>query len=168
MQKDTYPDKETAAKNHIAELSTLPTMSSVVYTDGSKDGPSLGWAAVRRHPRGTVNERTTLGHLKNTEVFVAEVIAIHRAVKMAVRGRPAIARVYSDNQAAPAACKYRATPSSQKEALEVQAIINHPKWKDKITLAWSPGHSGIPGNEDGEGGRQDSVAGPRTKTGSQR
>lgn len=68
-----------------------------------------------------------LGPVSKAEVFDAEVVAIHKAVKRLARGRPAPARVYSDNLAAVEAYKYRAAPSLQREALEVQPLLSQPQ-----------------------------------------
>jgi len=42
------------------------------------------------------------------------------------------------------------TPSSQKEALEVQAVLAKPQWRDQIEIYWCPGYMGIRGNEEAD------------------
>jgi len=141
------PSKEIQAETHRQQLATLPSGVRVIYTDGSKQGANLGWALVERHPRALIPATTKSGHLKEAEVFDAEVKAIHAAVKKAIRGSPVPTRVYSDSQAAVDACTRQATTSSQKEALEVQRIL---RAKRDITLDWCPGHQGIRGNEEAD------------------
>lgn len=144
------PDKDTAQRAHLAELRSLPTSTRLVYTDGSRVGDRLGWSWVERHPRAAAPARVEAGPVSKAEVFDAEVVAIHRAVKRLARGRPAPARVYSDTLAAVEACKCRAAASSQREALEVQSVLSHPQWKCVVQVSWCPGHTGIPGNEEAD------------------
>lgn len=124
--REALPDKEAAKQLHLRELENLPTSVRLVYTDGSKNGDRLGWSWVER---ALVPARVEAGPLRKAEVFDAEVVAIHKAVKRLARGRLAPARVYSDNLAAVEACKFKAAPSSQREALEVREVLSRPRWR---------------------------------------
>ncbi|KAK3385214.1 hypothetical protein B0H63DRAFT_449288 [Podospora didyma] len=73
---------------------------------------------VERPPWGNALVAVETGHLREAEVYDAEVKAIHAAVKRAARRRPSPTRIYSDNQTAVDSRKYNAAPSSQAEALE--------------------------------------------------
>lgn len=164
LRTDYYKDRETEARLHVKEVESLPASVRVVYTDGSKNGESLGWATVQWFRKKPLEVKSR--SVREAEVFDVEVQAIHYAVKQATkRGRPAETRVYSDNQAALAACKYRATPSSQREALEVQKVLRSDAWKDKLVLKWCPGHSGVPGNEEADTRAKEAVkANPEPET----
>lgn len=94
-------------------------------------------------PGRTEPVKSERGSLGRAEVFDTEVVAIHRAVRRAARGRPTRTRVFSDNLAAVESCKHRVAPSSQAGVLEVQEILRK---RDKIRLRWCPGHQGIAGN----------------------
>lgn len=75
---------------------------------------------MRRHPRGQNPITVEKGPLRKAKVFDTKVVAINKAVVALARKGNAQAVVFSDNIAAVEACKYRAAPSSQAEALEVQ------------------------------------------------
>ena len=77
-------NRETVTAEHEATVKSTPTPTRLVYTNGSKQGERTGWAWVEQFPRRAEPARTETGPLQKAEVFDAEVVAIHMAVKQEV------------------------------------------------------------------------------------
>lgn len=114
-----------------------------LYTDGSKTEEGVGAGIYEAQSKTKIS--LSLG--KYATVFQAEIIAIeHCAVEILNRGiRKKKVAIYSDSQAALQAIdSCRVDSRLVWDCLEALTSIGQ---HNKVTLAWVPGHKGIPGNE---------------------
>jgi ribonuclease HI len=149
-----HPDKETDPIGiHCKWIATLPDLTMLLYTDGSKfeDGRTgSGWVAYcvgNRVARTVASGRCHLG--SRAEVYDAELHAIQEALtalRDSIDTTPSVAYVCIDNQAAldTLASDASATQFS-RAAARVAADLLQTGWK--VQGIWTPAHVGITGNE---------------------
>jgi ribonuclease HI len=149
-----HPDKETDPTGiHNRWITTLPDLTMLLYTDGSKfeDGRTgSGWVAYcvgDRAARRVASGRCHLG--SRAEVYDAELHAIQEALtalRDSIDTMPGRAYVCVDNQSAldTLASDASATEFS-RAAVRVAADLSRSGWT--IQGIWTPAHVGITGNE---------------------
>ena len=118
------------------------------YTDGSKNEVGLTGAGIvipKLHDVCKHELMVPLGSLST--VFQAEVFAIQQAATLIIRSGIVnkCVCIHTDSQAAIKALDNPKIRS--KTILSAVNIVNKLGEKNSVTLAWVPGHSGIPGNE---------------------
>ena len=116
--------------------------SLIWYTDGSKIEKGLTGIGIYG-PNTSISE--SLGTWPT--VFQAEIIAITKCADIIINKTPKGMRIiiYSDSQAA-----IKALGSCQMDSKLVQECFNTLQKlsvRNKVTICWVPGHSGIEGNE---------------------
>lgn len=127
-----------------------------VYTDGSSHSGVVGASAVLCRPGKP--DRTLRAHLGKDEhhtVYEAELVGILlglHLIKTESKCRKVKCVIGADNQAAVQALHTELTNPGQHIAAEclktAKQILNSKKSRDfRLTIRWTAGHSGIPGNE---------------------
>jgi ribonuclease HI len=152
--RSPHPDKETDPTGiHNKWITTLPDLTMLLYTDGSKfeDGRTgSGWVAYCVGDR--VARKIASGHChlgSRAEVYDAELHAIQEALtalRDSIDTTPGVAYVCVDNQSAldTVASDASATEFS-RAAVRVAADLSRSGWM--IQGIWTPAHVGITGNE---------------------
>jgi ribonuclease HI len=141
------------------EASTLVEMHAVetirVFTDGSSHNGMVGAAAVLQRPgKPDRTLKVHLGEASHHTVYEAELAGILlglHLIKMEKKNRVKCV-IGADNQAAVQALRTDLTGPGQHIAAECRKLakqINKSKQSRnfKLTIRWTAGHSGIPGNE---------------------
>jgi len=131
--KELFKDKQTTAAEYREMVQSTPDNHRLLYADGSKGQERTSWAWVHHFPGSEVTVRNETGHLNQAEVFDAEVVAIHKAVKWATVGTPVRTKVFSDNLAAveKAASTDRLRAAREKHSKSTGFL------RDDLTLPWS-------------------------------
>lgn len=160
-EQPTETAKAQAKKDFQKWLASIPPLSIVVYTDGSKGKDSnaagAGWVGYW----GTSKTRTFCGHTKlpNHEVFDAEARAALLGLQAALKDPKAqhSTNIYIclDNLEAVQQLQGEPMGSSQSVFMSFQGIAQ--TWPNcarapgiqpgKVQVKWVPGHTGIEGNE---------------------
>ena len=117
----------------------------VIYTDGSAVNGKVGAAAIQYCT--SAKRQMFLGRTPEANVFLAELLAIDMALKLAQSQARKDITIFSDSQAA-----IRAIGGSQMSG---QQILNgiFDSWAElrrqeaRVAVYWIPAHQGIPGNE---------------------
>jgi len=128
------------------------------WTDGShSDDGRVGAVAVCKHTDKWRSRRSYLG-TGRIEVFEAEMWAIRLALEETIKKRKILQRnrvkmvaVFSDSQAGIRRAAHLEPGPGQRLARQInrkaQALLAHAI---KTEIHWLPGHSGIPGNKEGD------------------
>jgi ribonuclease HI len=152
--RSPHPDKETDPTGiHNKWITTLPDLTMLLYTDGSKfeDGRTGGgWVAYcvgDRVARKVASGRCHLG--SRAEVYDAELHAIQEALtalRDSIDTTPGMAYVCVDNQSALDTVVSDASATEfSRAAVPVAADLSRSEWT--IQGIWTPAHVGITGNE---------------------
>lgn len=153
--------KKAAARAHLDYVRGLNTDNNhlVVYTDGSQltidNTRRCGAAAVFLRRGRELPELTIVEGLgKNSEVYDAEMAALDSAAWMAVLYAPETPvrhiHFFADNNAAIQSIFSGRPAAAQRHSLSFRTAIIHFLNKNPthtVEIAWSPGHTDIPGNE---------------------
>ncbi|KFG83505.1 hypothetical protein MANI_024888 [Metarhizium anisopliae] len=141
--------KEESAKDFDRWLQTIPSLSLVVYSDGSlSPSGAAGYGYVVHQDRRSVCQDA--GRLGPAEVFDAEAKGALEGLKAALRlPQSATQRIVVclDNIAAAKCLRGKPSDSSQRVFLTFQALA---KTHRKTEVRWIPGHTDIPGNEQAD------------------
>jgi ribonuclease HI len=149
-----HPDKETDPVGiHGKWVSSLPDLTMLLYTDGSKfeDGRTgSGWVAYCVGDR--VARKVASGHCHlglQAEVYDAELHAVQEALtalRDSIATTPALAYVCVDNQSALETLASDASATQfSRAAVRTAADLSRAGWT--IRSIWTPAHVGITGNE---------------------
>jgi ribonuclease HI len=157
-------DKETAARDFLDFLPTVPVSDIQVYSDGSKaegtDGSAGAGSVMYQYGLLLDRQATPLG--PNAEVFDAEAIAALNGAKLALLAPSARFAtdlwVFLDNLEVALRLLGNFTGSSQSVFREFQEVAR--KWPErarlpharpgKVRIRWVPGHLKVPGNEEAD------------------
>ena len=142
------------ATKHTEIITSLPTGSLLLYTDGSKlNDQSCGSGWIVGHPHEIPHAPQASGFCslgKKAEVFDAELHAIQEGLlhilhKMAATAENII--ICADNQAALTTLT-KGNPDNWEYARNTLTLIAQLVEKgSRVSGLWTPGHCGIPGNE---------------------
>lgn len=149
--------KKEAAEKHPELLDGLPREVLLCYSDGSQDkAGNTGWGAITFHD---CRSTTACGFIPNAEVYDAEAMGAHEAMKLAkerIRGNPNIREVllFLDNSAVVDDILGKTPDSSQKAYMGLRKIAKDlpPPPPPRVTtrVAWVPGHKDILGKEEAD------------------
>ncbi|KAG0434381.1 hypothetical protein HPB47_019149 [Ixodes persulcatus] len=134
---------------HNKEISQLLKHVEVFYTDAARD--DSGRTAIAWHSP-TRNETSNQLTSRTRSTCMAELLAILFAVETATTmPRPEISetRIYTDSQEAVRALGHSST--CNVTVAHIRELVRLAGAKQKITIAWIPGHANIPGNERADG-----------------
>lgn len=141
-------DKQTAAKDFLRWWQRLPPADIAIFSDGSEQhipevGRRVGYGfAVYRSGREIASGKGALAPLSH--VFDAEAVGAWRGLEHALQACGASTLWLCIDSTSVIRCiRGNASETSQWAFLAChQAMVRHD-----IRLKWSPGHTGIPGNE---------------------
>lgn len=121
----------------------IPKQCLIWYTDGSKSDEGTGSGIY--HENTKTGYTHSLGNLAS--IFQAEIHAITECARTNIEMTCQHRQTYimSDSQAALKALQSQKT--SSKLVMECFDTLNDLARQNKVTLVWTPGHSGIVGNE---------------------
>ncbi|KAG0415541.1 hypothetical protein HPB47_007289 [Ixodes persulcatus] len=143
------PRQAAQAAIHNKEISQLLKHVEVFYTDAARD--DSGRTAIAWHSP-TRNETSNQLTSRTRSTCMAELLAILFAVETATTmPRPEISetRIYTDSQEAVRALGHSST--CNVTVAHIRELVRLAGAKQKITIAWIPGHASIPGNERADG-----------------
>ncbi|KAG0413012.1 hypothetical protein HPB47_009825 [Ixodes persulcatus] len=141
--------RATQAAIHNKEISQLLKHVEIFYTDAARDDSgrtAIAWHSPTRN--ATSNQLTS----RTRSTCMAELLAILFAVETATTmPRPEISetRIYTDSQEAVRALGHSNT--CNVTVAHIRELVRLAGAKQKITIAWIPGHANIPGNEWADG-----------------
>ena len=138
--KVDFPDRANWLDDHMYPI---PRNTTTVFTDGSKSSSGTG---VGIYFSGLIEDKS-ISLSSEATVFQAEIHAIRQSIICLKTLEPTDERIYicSDSQAALRALN---TPRVEsKQIWDCVQALNDLASDRSVTLAWVPGHSGIPGNE---------------------
>ena len=123
----------------------LEHLTEPIYTDGSKMGQQVGFAA--KLPSSTSSDRLP----KEASIFTAEMYAIKIALEKIINeeNRNKSFTIYSDSQSAIQALKPNTRISPLTEKI-TSAYRNANSLNISIDFCWVPGHIGVKGNEEAD------------------
>ncbi|KAL8295706.1 hypothetical protein RB600_001261 [Gaeumannomyces tritici] len=140
-------EKQAAAEAFMTWLNTLSPTDVIIYSDGSKaedEAVGYGWVI---HQAG---QRKLSGHGRlahPAEVFDGEAEGARMGLRKAVWNFPNCTYYLClDNTSAANGFLSTAPDSSQGAFKEVHCFMD----KHQVHVRWSPGHTGIPGNEEAD------------------
>ncbi|KAG0433546.1 hypothetical protein HPB47_019819 [Ixodes persulcatus] len=145
---DSPGRRVTQASNHMAEVRGLGGHIEVFYTDASRSETgrmAIAWySPTKQDTQQEITENT-----KST--CSAELRAILMATQAAILKRANITetRIYTDSQ--DALRELRRTDTCNAVVAQIRTLVRKVKDDQTITVAWLPGHEGIPGNERANG-----------------
>ncbi|ODM23761.1 hypothetical protein SI65_01350 [Aspergillus cristatus] len=163
-EQPTVIDKAQAREDFLRWLTSIPSQSMVVYTDGSKGKDSnaagAGWVGYWGSCKNTIFR----GHTKlpNHEVFDAEargaLYSLQTALKDPNAQHSTNLYICLDNLEAVQQLQGQPTGSSQsvfkqfQEAAQtwplcLRTLNTQP---ERVQVKWVPGHAGIEGNEEAD------------------
>jgi ribonuclease HI len=141
-----------AAEKHAHWISTLPDLTMLIYTDGSKfdsGSTGAGWAIYCVGNGIARLIKSGSCHLgEQMEVYDAELHAVHEALDglTHIDTPPALAFVCIDNSAAISALNDNVGNSEPaREAINISVLLAQDGWR--IHTLWTPAHVGVIGNE---------------------
>ncbi|KAG0442799.1 hypothetical protein HPB47_015606 [Ixodes persulcatus] len=138
----------TQASNHMAEVRGLGGHIEMFYTDASRS--ETGRTAIAWYsPTKQDTQQEITANTKST--CSAELRAILMATQAAILKRANITetRIYTDSQEA--LRELRRTDTCNAVVAHIRTLVRKVKDDQTITVAWLPGHEGIPGNERANG-----------------
>ncbi|KAG0431287.1 hypothetical protein HPB47_021917 [Ixodes persulcatus] len=149
-QGPNHPGRRaTQVAIHRAEVSKLAAHVDVFYTDAARD--NNGRTAIAWHSP----TRKETNH-KLTECTRSSCMAELRAVLFAVetatnmpRAETTETRIYTDSQEAVRALQQSST--CNVTVARSRELVRQAGARQTITIAWIPGHAGVPGNERADG-----------------
>ncbi|XP_053999874.1 uncharacterized protein LOC128887700 [Hylaeus anthracinus] len=122
-----------------------------IYTDGSKNVSSTGYAVV------TPQSVTRIKLPDTTSVFTAELMAITHALTLAEKENYLNIAILSDSKSAIASINNTAsTNETNLQILEIHAELTNNG--NKIVIIWIPSYIGIPGNERADQAAKEAAA----------
>lgn len=112
----------------------------IIYTDGSKQNENVGFAVIKN---GTPRKYKLPPY---TTIYTAELQAIGKALHLSISSNHPKILICSDSISAlqSIANINKTGPTLNKIDNYIEILSNQKK---KINFLWTPGHSGIPGNE---------------------
>lgn len=146
VPKSLYP---TVIRSAFLECSERVDPDVVVYTDGSVSSEGVGVGVF-----GPEGRELSLSCPTPTSVFSAEMLALNFACKSLMeRERPCRALIVSDSQSSLSALVgHRLDMRVHPRVYDTRRIIHELSRRGFcITLAWTPSHCGLQGNETADG-----------------
>jgi ribonuclease HI len=117
-----------------------------IFTDGSGYQGSVAAAAVI--PQLGITNSIYMGTEKTATVYAAELKGIAMATEAILHHKPTTATIFSDSQAAIKALVRPGQTSGQLYLIQILSTLDTLQRQGiDVTIAWIPGHEGIPGNE---------------------
>ena len=143
-------DKELAIEKHnqTAEANREDPDTICIYTDGS--GINNAIAAAAHDPATELTAHQYMGPANLTNVFAAELVGVKTAIEMAKQQNKQRCYIFADSQAAIRAAHNPRKQSGQYILAEIADLADNLvriNPKATITIQWTPGHKGVPGNE---------------------
>ncbi|KAG0410934.1 hypothetical protein HPB47_011937 [Ixodes persulcatus] len=146
--------RATQVAIHRAEVSKLAAHVDVFYTDAARDNngrTAIAWhSPTRKETNHKLTECTRSSCL-------AELLAVLFAVETATnmpRAETTETRIYTDSQEAVRALQQSST--CNVTVARIRELVRQAGARQTITIAWIPGHAGVPGNERADGALEDS------------
>jgi ribonuclease HI len=168
-QRHDLPVSITIPENKEAstQIEARATETIRVFTDGSSHNGKVGAAAVLQRPgKPDRTLKVHLGEASHHTVYEAELAGILLGLHLIKNERRSRVKciIGADNQAAVQALRTDLTGPGQHIAAECRKLaklINKTKRSRnfKLTIRWTAGHSGIPGNEKADKEAKDAAGG---------
>ena len=134
------PEKDTATAYAISAF----RLERVYFTDGSQLGPQgRSGGAFLRAANGDITHLVSFPVVFHSTVFEIELMAIHRAILLAIELKELSLTIFSDSQAALYALNAAFTTHSVVRDIWSTILRNDLK----VSIFWTPSHSDIPLND---------------------